>query len=323
VSQAFAKLGYKVYSNDLAVWSETFGICYLLNEKQPEDYQELIAHLNGLSPTDGWFTAHYGGDDYCGSAIQPDGRKKPWQRHNTRKLDAIRQEIDRLELDRVSKAVALTSLILALDRVDNTLGHYVSYLKDWSPRSYGLLKLRVPRLFNSSIEHNVYRRDIFDLAEHVSADIAYIDPPYGSNNEKMPPSRIRYASYYHIWTTICLNDEPQLFGSSMRRLDTSDTKSASVFEDYRRNPNGDFVAVDAIERLVKCLNTKWIILSYSSGGRATAVELYDVLENNGKLLEVVEIDHNRNVMAHMKWSNQWLRDIESTNREFLFLIEKR
>ena len=43
-------------------------------------------------------------------------------------------------------------------------------------------------------------------------DLAYYDPPYGSNNDKMPPSRVRYASYYHVWTTIIQNDRPELFG---------------------------------------------------------------------------------------------------------------
>jgi len=57
--------------------------------------------------------------------------KRPWQKHNTRKLDAIREEIDRLNLDADDKAVALTSLILALDQVDSTLGHFASYLRDW------------------------------------------------------------------------------------------------------------------------------------------------------------------------------------------------
>ena len=33
VSQAFAKTGYDVVCNDHAVWSQTFGSCYLLSKK--------------------------------------------------------------------------------------------------------------------------------------------------------------------------------------------------------------------------------------------------------------------------------------------------
>jgi adenine-specific DNA-methyltransferase len=40
------------------------------------------------------------------------------------------------------------------------------------------------------------------------------------------------------------------------------------------------------------------------------------------LLEVVELGYKKNVMAGMKWTNEWLRDAEEPNREFLFLIER-
>lgn len=323
VSQALAQRGYKVISNDVAVWSEVFGRCYLLNKREPSEYQDLIDHLNAVPPIDGWFTEHYGGELNGGSSVGPDGLKKPWQIHNTRKLDAIREEIDHLSLDDVEKPVALTSLIQALDRVDSTLGHFVSYLRNWSPRSYKDLELRIPEVSVASQEHEVYRKDIFDLVPEISADLAYFDPPYGSNNEKMPPSRVRYASYYHVWTTICLYDKPEIFGKAKRRNDTRDRVAGSVFEEFRRNDDGQFIAVEAIDRLIKAAKTRWIILSYSSGGRATANELDGALKSHGKLLDVVEVDYKRNVMAGMKWTNEWLRDGEETNREFLFLIEKK
>lgn len=322
VSQALARLGYTVVCNDVAVWSEVFGACYLLNKKNREAYQPLIDHLNSLPPVDGWFTEHYGGRPNGGCAIQQDGRKMPWQIHNTRKLDAIRQGIESLELDPVDRAVALTSLVLALDQVDSSLGHFASYLKDWSARSYKKLVLKAPDVFSSSGEHQVFRGDIFDLVPDLSVDLAYFDPPYGSNNEKMPPSRVRYASYYHLWTSIILFDKPDLFGKANRRRDTSDKVAASVFEEFRRNPGGCFIAVEAIDRLIKATQARWIILSYSSGGRATAEDLNEVLRSNGRLLEIVELGYKKNVMAGMKWTNEWLREAEEPNREFLFLLEK-
>ena len=322
VAQALARLGYTVVCNDVAVWSKVFGTCYLLNKKRREDYQPLIDHLNALPPVDGWFTEHYGGQPNNGCAIQGDGRKRPWQVHNTRKLDAIRGEIDALKLDPVDEAVALTSLILALDRVDSSLGHFVSYLRDWSPRSYKKLMLKVPNIFRSSGEHRVFQRDIFDLVPDISVDLAYFDPPYGSNNEKMPPSRVRYASYYHVWTSVICADKPDLFGKANRRRDTSDTVAASVFEEFRRGDGGHFIAVEAIENLIAATRARWIILSYSSGGRATARALNDVMRRNGELVDVVALNYKKNVMAGMKWTNEWLRDAEEPNREFLFLLEK-
>jgi adenine-specific DNA-methyltransferase len=323
VSQAFAKRGYRVIANDCAVWSQVFGTCYLLNHKSSSEYQGLINHLNAVTPTDGWFTQHYGGHPNGGLAAQVDGLKRPWQVKNTRKLDAIRDEIDRLSLPPVDKAVALTSLILALDQVDSTMGHFVSYLHDWSPRSYNDLLLDVPAVFTTTEEHQVLRGDIFNILPSVQTDLAYFDPPYGSSNEKMPPSRVRYASYYHPWTTICLHDKPQLFGKANRRVDTSDTVAGSVFEEFRRNSSGKFIAVESIEHLLRNANSQWIILSYSSGGRATSEELNDAIAASGRVIVVEEIDYKKNVMAGMKWTNDWIRDAEEPHREFLFLIEKK
>lgn len=322
VSQALAQSGYSVICNDRAIWSEMFGTCYLLSRKRGSYYQSLIDHLNSVPPRDGWFTQHYGGYSNGGSAIQQDGRKKPWQVHNTQKLDAIREEIELLGLDKVDKSVALTSLVLALDRVDNSLGHYAAYLKDWAPRSYKNLHLRVPVLFNSPGPHHVYREDIFDLLPNVSVDLAYFDPPYGSNNDKMPPSRVRYDAYYHAWKTVCLFDNPALFGRANRRVDSSDRVASSCFEEYRRSADGKFIAVKAVEELIRSANARWIILSYSSGGRATAGELDDILRANGRVRDILALDYKRNVMASMTWTRQWIRETERPNQEFLFLLER-
>lgn len=319
VSQALARFGYRVICNDKAVWSEVFGTCYL-KSKSGHSYRSLIKHLNDCKPLDGWFSLHYGGSACSGDIENP--VKMPWQLHNTRKLDGIREEIDRLGLEPHEKAVALTSLILALDKVDSTLGHFSSYLREWSPRSFNALCLQVPQIVEGDVAHEVTRGDIFQTVADAKVDLAYFDPPYGSNNEKMPPSRVRYAAYYHVWTTICLNDKPELFGKVNRRADTRDDASPSVFEEFRRGEQGKFIAVEAVNRLIHDTAARFIILSYSSGGRATASELHNVMNQAGKLREVLEIDHKRNVMAGMSWTNEWLRDAEEPNREFLFLLEK-
>lgn len=322
VSQAFAQSGYRVVANDVSVWSKTFALCYLKNKRSASFYRKIVDHLNDLPEKDGWFTAHYGGVSSGKNSADGDGFKKPWQIHNTRKLDAIRAEIENLDLNEIEKSVVLTALILALDKVDSTLGHFSSYLNGWSPRSFNRLKLEVPRLFPTDDEHAVYNRDVFEIAENVEADLAYFDPPYGSNNEKMPPSRVRYAAYYHLWTTVVLNDEPETFGRVKRRADTSDKLKGSPFEDFRRIESGEFVAVKAIERLIAKTRAKHIILSYSSGGRATRAELFKILGASGEMLDAVRIDYKKNVMATMRWTNEWTPNENDKFQEFLFLLRK-
>ena len=325
VSQAYAKTGYRVYANDIAPYTKVFNTAFLLNTNNPETYQPLIDYLNSIKPVDGWFTENYGGDGKYKISNNGDGLKKPWQKKNTRKLDAIRDKIDKLNLDEITKSVAITSLIFALDQVDSTLGHYASYLSEWSPRSYNDLKLEVPALWINKNKNVVMNTDVFRALEKLPDNIiiAYFDPPYGSNNERMPPSRVRYASYYHIWTTICLNDKPAIFGKAKRRTDTSDTIAGSVFEDFRKSTSGKFIVIEAIEELVKQAKTDYIILSYSSSGRATANELNEVLNNYGKIIEVKKVNYKKNVMATMKWTHDWTKEIDDDNFEYLFLMEKK
>jgi adenine-specific DNA-methyltransferase len=49
--------------------------------------------------------------------------------------------------------------------------------------------------------------------------------------------------------------------------------------------------------------------------------LNGVISSVGHLVEVLEVDYRKNVMAGMRWTNEWVNDAEKPNREFLFLIE--
>lgn len=324
VAQAFKKSGYIVHANDIAVWSKVFGECYLLNKKPKEHYQPMIDYLNNLPGKYGWFSQHYGGEVNNGISIQKDGKKRMWQIHNTLKLDAIRPEIDIIAKDNVERSVLLTSLIIAMDKVDSSVGHQVSYLEEWSPRSYKTMRMEAPSLITDNKEHYVYQQDIFDLIKTLMVDLAYYDPPYGSSNELMPPSRVRYASYYHIWKTICLNDKPGLTGAANRRKDVGDRESASLFEEFRKNNKGQYIVIAVIERLLRLTKAKHIILSYSNSGRATLKSIIEILKSLGFEYQIIEMDYKRNVMANMTWTNEWINNNGEPikNKEYLFLINK-
>tara|TARA_Y100000589_G_scaffold73497_2_gene66637 strand:+ start:5708 stop:6805 length:1098 start_codon:yes stop_codon:yes gene_type:complete len=314
VSQALAQLGYHVTSNDISVWSEIVANCFLKSTMTDSFYQEILDHLNSLTGYDGWYTENYG--------INLIHRKRPFKSKNTRKLDAIRDEIECLNLSWIDKSVILTSLIFALDKVDNTLGHYVAYLSKCSPRSNKDLFLEVPKRFSTNhINHNVVKDDIFKTVSNNSYDFVYYDPPYGSNNDKMPPSRVRYAAYYHIWTTIIKHDKPKIFGKANRRIDTKDVVASSIFEEFRKANDGNFIALNALDELIQKTNSKYILLSYSSGGRATKKELKSIINKSGRLLKAIEVNYKKNVMANMRWTNDWINS-DSKYLEYLFLMEK-
>lgn len=312
VAQAFSQLGFDTSANDIAEYSEIFGHCYLLSTKPNEFYQKFIDELNSLKGTFGWFSRHYGGENEAG--------KRPFQLKNTMKLDAIRDKIDEFDLNFTDKAVLLTSLILALDCVDNTLGHYASYLSGWCKRSYNDLFLRLPRRFAPKTQNRVIKSDAFQAITNFY-DLVYFDPPYGSNNEKMPPSRVRYKAYYHFYKSVILNDKPRVFGKANRREDSRDTAFPCIFEEFKRDESNKFIAMRAIERLIANTNARYILLSYSSGGRASKQELQEIISLNGRLLDAREIDYKKNVMSAMRWSYEWVND-NNTHKEYLFLLER-
>ena len=95
-----------------------------------------------------------------------------------------------------------------------------------------------------------------------------------------------------------------------------------MFEEFRKAENGYYIAVNAIDELIGKVNAKYVALSYSSGGKATAEELNVILNQHGRIIKTIEIDYKKNVMADMKWTSQWLRDADAPNREFIFLIDK-
>ena len=324
VSQALAKSGLSVTANDRSVWSKVFAECYLLADYgQREYYSNQIQKLNELNGKDGWFTQNYGGLPNGGSARGEDGLKRPWQIHNTRKLDAIRVAIDDIASNEIEKSVYLTSLILAMDKVDSTIGHQVSYLKEWSKRSYNDMKLELPKICPNG-NHRVLSGDIFDVIGDVSADLSYYDPPYGSGNEKMPPSRVRYSSYYHLWKSICLNDQPELVGVAKRRADVSDTFDPSVFEEFRRGDSGRFIVTEAVEKLIEKTNSKFVLLSYGSTGKLTLDEIMDSIRQSGYEYRTTTREQTANVMASMTWTDEWTGQHTSGNKntEHLILVAK-
>jgi len=47
----------------------------------------------------------------------------------------------------------------------------------------------------------------------------------------------------------------------------------------------------------------------------------NIISSTGKLLKALEIDYRKNVMANMRWTNEWIRQ-ENRHYEYLFLLEK-
>jgi adenine-specific DNA-methyltransferase len=199
---------------------------------------------------------------------------------NGMRVDAIRDGIDRLDLDAVERGVLLTSLLEAADRVDSTCGLQMAYVKQWSARSFAPLELREPAAVEGP-PGTVSRLDAHALAPLLDGiDCAYLDPPYNQHS---------YFSNYHVWETLVRWDAPETYGIACKRVDCRTTKSA-----FNRKRD----AWEAFSSLVEALPTPWLVVSFSNEGFHALDDVAALLGEKG-FVRAVEIDSKRYVGAQI------------------------
>ena len=315
VSQAFKNDKYVVGCNDISVYSKVFAECFLLNKKPQSFFVPFIEELNSLIGIDGWFTSNYGGYDINGSAVQKDGKKRPFQIHNTKRIDAIRDKIDSFfPNDCIEKSVLITSLILSMDKVSNDMGHQVSYLKTWTKKSYSNIILEVPNFKIDNLDHKVYQKTIFDIKDKY--DLVYVDPPYGTSNKQTPTSRVRYQSYYHIWTTICLNDKPNTVGAANRRYDASSDSIKSSISEFE---NLDLKYVEnSFIKLIDKFKDSHIIISYNNRSKVTIDKLLEIFDK--RINNHISFKYKENAQTNAVINSKYKIMHKEPLKEYLFLL---
>jgi len=319
VSNHFKSLGFQTTSNDLAPYAKVLSETFLLAKDNKKELNEVINHLNSLTPYDGWFTENYGGEYNNGSTVQTDSTRRPFYVDVTRKLDAVRDELDKLyPNESVDKSVLLTSLLLALDPRCNDMGHQVSYLKDWTKNSLKPLELELPYWNVDDLNHKVYNKDVFDIND--AFDLVYFDPPYGTANQRMKTTRVRYFSYYHLWTTVVKNDKPLLFGVSNRREDVSSDKKEGAISKFENTK--DDVVIESFNKLLD-FNSRYTVISYSNRSKVSIPDLIDLIQSKHDILNVYEFEHKENVQANSTINSEWKINYSEKNKEYLILSKNK
>src|SRR5699024_2594841 len=137
--------------------------------------------------------------------------------YNARKIGYIREEIEKRsdELNVREKAILITSLIYAMDKVANTVGHYDAYRRKLD--SLKEIKLLMPE-FNDMLNsgNKIYKEDANELVRKINADLFYIDTPYNSR---------QYGDAYHLPENIVEWEKPELVGVAKKMMDRSHIKS--------------------------------------------------------------------------------------------------
>jgi adenine-specific DNA-methyltransferase len=249
VAQALKAEGLTVTANDVAAYSGVLARAYIGVDADLLDQvrvRALLAELDALPGEDGYFTR-----TFCEEA-------RFFQPANGRRIDAIRRRIDVVARDDDERAILLTALLEAADRVDSTTGLQMAYLKQWAPRSHRPLSMRMPRLLAGAGRARC--EDALDCVRRdESFDVAYLDPPYNQHS---------YFSNYHIWETLVRGDAPTAYGVARKRGDCRTTKSA--FNQRAR-------AWEALATVVRGIRARHVVLSFSDEGFFGVPAIHDLL----------------------------------------------
>lgn len=163
------------------------------------------------------------------------------------KIGFIRQDIeDKFIAKKITlreKALLITALLYAMDKIAKTCGHYDAYRQDVDFDAH--LELSI---LSASIENNAnnkcYNMDSNELVRKIKADLVYIDPPYNSR---------QYCDAYHLLENVARWEKPEVFGVA-KKMDRTKLKSKYCTRS----------AAEAFEDLIQNLHCKYILLSYNN-----------------------------------------------------------
>ena len=238
VGHYFNRPETKIISNDILDSSLTSLQCWLNTKAYDKDkITGIIEYLNNLEPKKENYVSEIFGGSY-------------FTKENAQKIGAIREEIEKLnkngKINQEETNILLTSLIYAIDKVANTVGHYETYRKKLD--TIQSLRLLVPNIdIKNNANNEIYQKDANQLIREIVCDVLYIDPPYNSR---------QYGDSYHLLENIVTWKKPKVEGVGKKMIDRNHLKSRYCLKG----------AVYAFEDLIQNAKAKHILVSYNNTG---------------------------------------------------------
>lgn len=266
VGGRFNQKNIKVISNDI-LSSNYFPIKAFLgvNKVDQDEIREKIDILNSVKTNeDNYFSTHFGNTYFT--------------LENARKIGEIREKIETIADSDDEKAVLIASLLYAVDKVANTVGHYDAFRKKLD--TVQPLRLLMPDIDTENNWNNeIYREDANQLVRRISFDVFYIDPPYNSR---------QYSDAYHLLENLAIWEKPIVHGIA-KKMNRSHLKS-----DYCLKS-----APEAFSDLIRNAKCKHILVSYNNTGeskdgrsnaRISDEQIINALKNRGEV-DIFERDY--------------------------------
>ena len=305
VAQAFKEMGWTLTTSDLSWASEAYSSNFV-GLSDNSHLQIHIDKMNELSGQAGWLT-----NNYCDVTGSAGGIVRVWKPKNGEKADAMRNYVETLNISRQEKMCLITSIIFALDKIDNTVGLQQAYLKKWSSKRVDTdLKVSLlPSVAGTTGTHIV--GDALKI-DYPNAEVAYLDPPYTAAD---------YSTYYHIWDSITAWDKPQVALKTNRRVDR--VKSGDQHDKAMKSPwYSKKSALKATRELIDRLPVRYCVFSYSDEGLIPKEDM-EALCSEYTSVEWHEKEHKRHVMSRIGAGGAEAENADKKKlSEWIIVIEK-
>lgn len=297
ISRLAKSLGFYTTSNDWEYYSYIINKSFLelddnfLNTSFTSlgGIGNVISILNGFSEPrkkDAYISKYYCPQD--DSRPDTENERMFYTSYNGKKIDAIRAQIqewaDKDLINKQEEQFLIALLLYESSTRSNTSGVFKAFHNgfggtngDALSRILKPIELTIPKLING-MPSRVFNEDAVELSSKLSSqqfDIAYLDPPYNQH---------QYGSNYHLLNTIAKNDKPSInkevfingkkVNKSAIRRDWVKTKSSFC---YKKSAKDDFV------KLITNINSKHILVSYSTDGIIPFDDMLEILSKKGKL----------------------------------------
>ena len=173
---------------------------------------------------------------------------------NCKKIGYIREDIEENyannNLNIRERAVLITSLLYAMDKIANTVGHYDAYRKNGNLNKKLELYMLDLKSNKNNKNNKIFNEDSNELVKNLKADVVYIDPPYNSR---------QYSDAYHLLENIAMWEKNEVHGVA-KKMERSGIKSKYC----------SVSAPLAFKDLIENIEAKYIIVSYNNMGKKGA-----------------------------------------------------
>ena len=256
-----------ILANDLETYSYVIGNA-ILKYNYTTKLKKIIEKANKLNEVEGLVYKYYSPNENC--------ERMFFTNSNSRKCDAIRiyiQELlDNQTINMEEFYFLLASLLVSIDKVANTTCVYGSYLKTFKKSSLKPLLLEPIHQNTDIVTKN--NSVLQEFAENIEckSDITYLDPPYNQRS---------YSGNYFVLNFIAKYDKSIIPKGKTGLIDKNRSNFCSKTK-----------IKETFKKLIKNINSQYILLSYNNEGLLKEEEIKNILSEKGTV-NLYKIKYNK------------------------------